>query len=70
MNDETLKMLSDVEQSGEFLTQNLPSLWWGLYNNSIKKGFTKEQALDLVKQYIRASLSNIKNRGDCNDWNN
>jgi hypothetical protein len=67
MDKEYLKTLSNMEQSSEFLTQNLPPLWWGLYRKSIESGFTQEQALDLVKQYIHSSLSRARNIGDFND---
>jgi hypothetical protein len=66
MDREHLKILSDMEQSGEFLKQNLPPLWWGIYKNCIESGFTEEQSFALVKQYIHSSLSTIKNIGDNN----
>ncbi|MDR1268900.1 MAG: hypothetical protein LBK82_05195 [Planctomycetaceae bacterium] len=45
MDKEYMKLLSEVEQSSEFLTQNLPPLWWGMYQNCLKTGFTEEHAI-------------------------
>ncbi|MDR2704327.1 MAG: hypothetical protein LBC02_00970 [Planctomycetaceae bacterium] len=66
MDREHLKLLSDVEQSSEFLTQNLPPLWWGIYQKCLDVGFTEELALSLTKQYIHSSLTQIRNLGDYN----
>jgi hypothetical protein len=60
---EYLKVISDIEQSGELLKQNLPPLWWGLFENCKNNGFTEQQAFELVKQYIHSTLSNMKNIG-------
>jgi hypothetical protein len=67
MDKDYIKMLSTVEQFGEFLTQNLPPLWWGFYQNCMKSGFTEEQAMLLVKQYIHSSVTSAGNLRDIGD---
>jgi hypothetical protein len=66
MDKEHLKLLSEVEQSGEFITQNFPPLWWGIYQKCMDVGFTKEQSLSLTKQYMHSTLVQIRNLGDFN----
>jgi hypothetical protein len=67
MDKEYMKLLSEMEQSSEFLIQNLPPLWWGMYQNCLKTGFTEEHAMLLVRQYIHSSLIQLRNLGDSND---
>jgi hypothetical protein len=66
LDNEYMKTVSEMEQSGEFLIQNLPPLWWGLYHNCMERGFTSDQAFELVKQYIQVTFNSIKNTGGDN----
>ena len=38
------------------LQEMLPTMWWSLFNESVKKGFTREEALRLVMSYTRATF--------------
>jgi hypothetical protein len=41
-----------LEQHVALLVDTLPGLWWGLYHGLRKEGFTEEQAMVLVQDYI------------------
>ena len=41
-----------IDQTMAWMVESLPSLWWGLYENLVMKGFSKEQALTLLITYI------------------
>lgn len=45
-----------MEQGRATLIEVLPPLWYGLYSECIVQGFQPEQAMDLVKTYIMASV--------------
>jgi hypothetical protein len=51
------KQRAELEQAQAMLVETLPPLWRGLYLNSVKEGFTKVQALELVKTFILSSAS-------------
>lgn len=43
---------AELEQSRALLMENFPPLWWGLFDNCVKQGFTRQEALELIKAYI------------------
>lgn len=47
------KELAELDQEASMLCESLPSLWWGLYKGCKYKGFSEEQALELVKTFVR-----------------
>ena len=48
---------AEMAQGRAFLVENLPPLWWGLYFKCTEEGFTPNQAMDLVKEYISTAYS-------------
>ena len=46
---------AELDQSQRFMTDYLPSLWWGLYENMIEHGFDKDQAERLLHTYIKTA---------------
>lgn len=46
------KMISDMEQAQEAIVELLPSLWRKMHIKMIKEGFTEEQSIELLKEYI------------------
>jgi len=48
------KEVAAFDQGQAFLLEMLPPVLWGLYANSIKVGFTEEQAMRIVLAYIGA----------------
>ena len=48
--------LQRFDQANSMLQEMLPTMWWSLFNESVKKGFTREEALRLVMSYTRATF--------------
>lgn len=46
------KLRAEIEHNKAFIIEVLPNTWWGLYSNCIEEGFSEEQALELIKEYI------------------
>lgn len=46
------KKQADWDQANAFLGETLPQLWWKLFDNSVKLGFTRPEALELVKVFV------------------
>ncbi len=46
----------------ELAVEQITAFWWGLFDNCVKKGFTREESLLLLKTYITAELKDWKNR--------
>ena len=43
----------------------LPGIWWALYSGSVEKGFSEEQAMDLLKTHILVTaMHNKKGEND------
>jgi len=51
------KEIAQMDQAISLVSETLPPLWWNLYNNLVKEGFTPEQAFDLLKSYITSMLA-------------
>ena len=49
----TPQELADMDQANRMLCDALPGLWWGLYEGCLNQGFSEDQSLELVKEYIR-----------------
>ena len=56
-------MTLDAQQNAE-MDQNIttvaemyPRLWWALFDKLKEQGFTEGQAIELVKEYIRTTLT-------------
>ena len=47
-----IKDLAELDQSISECINTFPVMWYGLYEGCVEKGFTKEQAIDLVKTFI------------------
>jgi hypothetical protein len=43
---------AEFDQSSALVADSLPPMWWRLYTGLIKEGFTKEQAMELLKTFI------------------
>ncbi len=43
---------AEYEQAELFLIEYMPRLWWNMYEGLHKQGFTKPEAMDIVKTYI------------------
>ena len=48
------KSTAEADQSIAWLVENLPILWWGLYEGLTAKGFTADQSLFLIGTYVAA----------------
>lgn len=44
-----------LDQATAALADHLPALWWRLYSNCVKCGFTPDQAIDLLHTYIETT---------------
>lgn len=58
-DNEKLKALSEFDQAATLTAACFPSLWWKMYANCVQEGFSKEQALLLVIEFIRASYPRV-----------
>lgn len=47
---------AELDQCEAALCELLPPFWFSLYSSLLTTGFTPEQAMDLLKTYIQASL--------------
>lgn len=54
---------ASIDQMLANIRDMVPAVWWALYSGSVEKGFTPEQAMDLLKVWIRASNPSIPNEG-------
>ncbi len=54
------KELAALDQAVKLLADTLPPIWWNLYNGCMGQGFDSGQSLELVKSYISASCSIVK----------
>ena len=52
------KLRAEIDQSFEMMVEMLPPLWRGLFEGCKAKGFTDDQAMELVKIYILSQGSN------------
>lgn len=43
------------DQGAAFLGDALPALWWRMYNNMLLSGFSEEQAMSLLRTYVKAA---------------
>lgn len=50
------KKAAEADQALTALSEMLPPLWYQLYNNCCKEGFTEQQAFTAVLTYIKASI--------------
>jgi len=50
------KQRAMMDQSIAALSEMLPDLWWGLFQGCVEKGFSEEQAIELIKQYVASDL--------------
>ena len=53
----TPEQLSQLDQEAATIIDHFPSFWWGLFKGCTDKGFTREEALELVKTQIRGSFN-------------
>ena len=53
--------MQEFDQCTSALRDMVPTMWWSLFNESVKKGFTREEALKLVMNYTRATLGKGSN---------
>lgn len=55
MSDEQdkTKEMHDYEQACAMLAETQPPMWWRLYGNLQKEGFTKEEAMKLLCAWIQ-----------------
>ena len=49
----TPEQIADMDQASKAMADTFPTLWWGLFKGCVDKGFTREEALELVKAQIR-----------------
>lgn len=52
--------MHDLEQSMAAMRDFIPTMWWGLYEESLKRGFTKDQAMALVITHVATNGGNGK----------
>lgn len=50
------------DQSSAFIADSFPETWWRMFSNLKNKGFSEEQALDILKTYITAICSSARAR--------
>lgn len=55
MTDELKKQM---EQHLSIVAKVMPKLWWQLYEGCVSEGFSREQAIELLKAYV-ASLKMV-----------
>ncbi len=46
------KDLAGFDQAIKLMSDSFPPLWWNMFNNCKKEGFTEPQAMELVKTFI------------------
>lgn len=50
----SLPSITELDQALAQSVDTFPTLWWGIYKNCIKEGFTEEQTMELLKTWIIA----------------
>jgi len=45
------KIISDFDQASELVLRTFPSMLKSYYDSLVKEGFSKEQAMDLTRDY-------------------
>ncbi len=51
--------LANLDQAVTELTDFFPSMWWSLYDKSVKEGFTSDQAMLLVTMFSKDLLNSL-----------
>lgn len=52
----TPKELAKADQVLSMIADMLPPVWWNLFDGCIEKGFTRDEALSILKTYIATTL--------------
>jgi hypothetical protein len=47
----------EMEQARTQIVETLPPLWWGLYKGMRGEGFTDDQAMGVLLEYVRTTCS-------------
>ena len=50
------KTVAAMDQARAEIIETLPKLWWGLFDECVKQGFTRQEALFLVIDYVRGAM--------------
>lgn len=58
--DTPLKRQQRLEQSSAMIAENMPPFWRRLYLNCKSEGFTEQQAMSILRTYIRALFAGAK----------
>lgn len=56
MTTPTPEQIADMDQAMKVMIDTYPVFWWGLFSNCVDEGFTREEALELVKTQITPSI--------------
>lgn len=57
------KMAAMIEQGRATMIEYMPPLWRGLYEASIREGFSQSESLELLKAYILSQCPHGVNGG-------
>ncbi len=44
--------IAELDQVTKLMGESFPPLWWNMFSNCKKEGFTEPQAMELVKTFI------------------
>ena len=44
-----------MDQARAYLAEHLPPLWWSIFAGCVKQGFSREESLMLVMNYVRVT---------------
>lgn len=59
-NEKPIYNVAEMDQARAAAVDVMPKLWWGLFDESMKQGFTRDESLKLVCVYIQASAMAMK----------
>lgn len=45
--------LAEFDQNAAKLRESLPTMWWAVYSGCVDKGFTAEQSLVILLEFMR-----------------
>lgn len=55
------KEIAEYDQAIKLMSDSFPPLWWSMFTNCKKEGFTDAQAMELVKTFIISFFGGVKN---------
>jgi hypothetical protein len=52
MTPEQIRQIREFDEAETFITDRMPRLWFRIYSRCVEEGFSKFEALEVLKAYI------------------